>query len=278
VIRQRVATLKTGYGTDYDRYIRSAYYHEYAGANRAHDPLAAAFSLGAPGMGSLALLQFWHARPDGRLFGGRELALLRLLFPAFQAVVEAQVRWGNHRSDLLDTLDALGQAVLVCDLTGKPLHQTPALSVMLLADPEGPMLSCELVAVMNALRRTVRIPATACPDEPACPVVMEVRTGFAHYVIRASLYGGSPAGSVSVILVALERCTSVPLSYPELREAFGLTRAEVRVAMLLARGRSNAEIADQLFISPHTARRHTERVLMKMNVPSRAKVGPKVFR
>lgn len=62
-----------------------------------------------------------------------------------------------------------------------------------------------------------------------------------------------------------------------LRERFGLTPAQVRVALLLAEGKSNAAIAQTLFVSASTARRHTEHVLLKLGIHSRAEVGPKIF-
>lgn len=79
------------------------------------------------------------------------------------------------------------------------------------------------------------------------------------------------------MVIALERRTPVPLPEAELREAFGLTRAEVRVAALIARGGSNAEIARDLSISPHTARRHTERILLKLGIRSRTEVATKLY-
>lgn len=54
-----------------------------------------------------------------------------------------------------------------------------------------------------------------------------------------------------------------------IRNQFGFTAREARVALCLARRRSNAEIARALHISPHTARRHTENVMTKMNLRSR---------
>jgi DNA-binding CsgD family transcriptional regulator len=57
-----------------------------------------------------------------------------------------------------------------------------------------------------------------------------------------------------------------------LREKCGLTARELEVAHHLVAGRSNAAIADSLGISPYTARHHTERVLGKLGVKSRAEV------
>lgn len=54
---------------------------------------------------------------------------------------------------------------------------------------------------------------------------------------------------------------------------FGLTSREIDVARLLARGDSNAAIGRTLGISPHTARRHTESVMLKLGAHARAQVG-----
>jgi DNA-binding CsgD family transcriptional regulator len=57
-----------------------------------------------------------------------------------------------------------------------------------------------------------------------------------------------------------------------LRDRYGLTLREIEVTRLLLRGESNREIADRLSISEHTARHHTERVLDKLGVRSRAAI------
>jgi DNA-binding CsgD family transcriptional regulator len=57
-----------------------------------------------------------------------------------------------------------------------------------------------------------------------------------------------------------------------LRDRYGLTLREIEVIRLLLRGESNREIADRLNISEHTARHHTENVLGKLGVRSRAAI------
>lgn len=57
---------------------------------------------------------------------------------------------------------------------------------------------------------------------------------------------------------------------------FGLTPREVEVAMLLAQGLPNAAIASALGVSTHTARHHTQRILSKLEVHSRAAAGAKL--
>ena len=77
----------------------------------------------------------------------------------------------------------------------------------------------------------------------------------------------------SSFLFTVRRLSPIWPSDDDLARRFALTRKECRVAQLLAYGSPNAEIARTLFISPHTARRHTENVLLKLGLSSRARVA-----
>lgn len=51
-----------------------------------------------------------------------------------------------------------------------------------------------------------------------------------------------------------------------------LTEREREVLLLVARGRSNQDIADELFISPHTAKTHVNRIMSKLYAHDRAQL------
>ncbi|MEW1833333.1 response regulator transcription factor [Microbacterium sp. NPDC079995] len=51
-----------------------------------------------------------------------------------------------------------------------------------------------------------------------------------------------------------------------------LTEREREVLLMVARGRSNQEIADDLFISPHTAKTHVNRIMAKVHAHDRAQL------
>jgi DNA-binding CsgD family transcriptional regulator/predicted ester cyclase len=59
----------------------------------------------------------------------------------------------------------------------------------------------------------------------------------------------------------------------ELREHAGLTAREAQVALLMAERLSHIEIAAELKIKPNTARRHCEKVLLKLNLTRRQDVS-----
>jgi DNA-binding CsgD family transcriptional regulator len=109
------------------------------------------------------------------------------------------------------------------------------------------------------------------------PVTRETRTATARYRMHATPLGDALPGAEHAVIVTLERLTLALPSPISLANRFNLTACEAGVALLLAQGHSNGEIAKTLEISPHTARHHTESVLLKLNVHSRAEVGGKVL-
>jgi DNA-binding CsgD family transcriptional regulator len=103
----------------------------------------------------------------------------------------------------------------------------------------------------------------------------EVRTARCRYRLTGTLFGSAP-GDYGQVLISVRPLLRPPLTDDDLRLQFGLTIREVQVARLLAAGKSNADIAEALSVSAHTARRHTERVRAKLRVPSRAAVAARL--
>lgn len=73
----------------------------------------------------------------------------------------------------------------------------------------------------------------------------------------------------------LERVDEVEALLPRTRRSaeehpFGLTGREVEVLRLVARGRTDAEVAEELFISPRTASQHLRNAYNKLGVNNRA--------
>jgi DNA-binding CsgD family transcriptional regulator len=61
-------------------------------------------------------------------------------------------------------------------------------------------------------------------------------------------------------------------------DASGITAAEAKVAELVAAGRTNREVASELFMSPKTVEAHLSRIYRKLGVRSRAELAHKLAR
>jgi DNA-binding CsgD family transcriptional regulator len=172
-------------------------------------------------------------------------------------------------------LDASGKRLLLCNHRGETIHASAALERTLAADPERPALERHLrglARVVGGLRAN-RWAASHAVGQTG---ERTVATHRGHYRLSASL-AGEP-DPLAGVLVLLEPLFREPLTNDELRERFDLTTREIRVARQIADGLRNDAIASRLGISPHTARRHTERILEKLGIASRAQVPERVSR
>ena len=130
--------------------------------------------------------------------------------------------------------------------------------------------TCLRAAVARIAASLVRLTETTAPlrEAPESRAVTEhIEIGKAVYSVRGEVL--VHAAMPPVVVIAIERQSAVHLCAYELGVTFGLTRAEARVAALLAERMSNQEIAQQLGVTGHTARRHTEKVLLKLEIHRR---------
>ena len=113
--------------------------------------------------------------------------------------------------------------------------------------------------------------------EPGNRLVQEVHGPSGSYEVRGSFLGRELLGAELRIVISLQRLVpSTTLSDKVLQERFNLTIRELEVARRLAQGQSTKEVAQSCGISLHTARRHTEKVFVKLGVRNRSQVGPKL--
>jgi DNA-binding CsgD family transcriptional regulator len=237
------------------------------------DPISMAIDIGGR---FPAGLSFFHDRRDASPFGERGLALLRLLLPAFKAGVHTSLRLAEYRVSLMQLIDDLSVGLGLFDTAGHLLHQNRNLSHLLSSDPEGTRLHLELERVGAAVAAGQGSKRMGSPEAPRSLLAREVRTTGGRYRLRGTYASAGFAGTGAAVVVLVEPLLPEPLSGWALRDGYGLTEREVEVARLLGEGNSNADIAERLAISLHTAERHTEHVLMKLGVRSRGKVAAKL--
>jgi DNA-binding NarL/FixJ family response regulator len=89
----------------------------------------------------------------------------------------------------------------------------------------------------------------------------------------ATVAAGDALLSPSVTRQLIEEYVRRPQAVPPAGHTLdGLTDRELEVLALVARGLSNAEIAQHLYVSPATAKTHVARLLMKLDARDRAQL------
>ena len=197
------------------------------------------------------------AGPDA----GRARTMLALLQPALAASVQTWQRAGLVTAGLGAAVDGLGVAAWLFDADGRLVHESPAGGAAAgAADGVGAAAGALAEAMLRGRRERRPTPSAWAGTVGGAPVDLvgthlrpEGRWAPAVLVTRGGLGRALPSAET-------------------VRERFGLTRQQTRVALLLAARRSTAEIAEALSISPHTVRRHTEQVLSRLGVARRTEV------
>lgn len=108
------------------------------------------------------------------------------------------------------------------------------------------------------------------PERPEA-IAVPTRTGW--ITLHASLPEGLARGKVAIVL---ERTPS-PHSTSIRLEAYGVTPREREIAILLAQGLTNPEIATRLVLSPYTVQDHVKSLFEKVGVSSRQELVARVF-
>jgi DNA-binding CsgD family transcriptional regulator len=257
-----------------DMYYASEYYNDFMRVWRCHHSTGMVAPMDVePGYAWLAVYR--DAREDPP-FDARARALMRLVLPAFSAGVRTYLRLAADRAMLAAVLDASGRRILLCNPRGESVQASAALERTLAADPE----RLALEAHMHDQARSVsglRANGRTADDALGRSGERTVATGRGRYRLSASL-AGEPAPKPVGVIILLEPLFREPLSDDELRELYRLTPQEARVARQIGDGLRNDTISRRLGISSHTVRRHTEHILEKLGVASRAQVAERISR
>jgi DNA-binding CsgD family transcriptional regulator len=103
--------------------------------------------------------------------------------------------------------------------------------------------------------------------------VVAVPSALGWITLHASLPDGGVDGRVAIVLerAASQRATALRL------ETWGVTEREREVAVLLAQGRTNPDIAQALVLSPYTVQDHIKSLFEKTGVGSRQELVVRIF-
>jgi DNA-binding CsgD family transcriptional regulator len=211
-----------------------------------------------------------YREPGQRLFDDDELKFLR--------GVSTHLAEGARRGLLIgeasdpDSPDAPG--LLVLDDNWHVESLTPGIEHWLAELPDGDWemggkLPAAVLAVAGRALRTAE--HAESPGEIAFARVLS-RSGQWIVLHGASLVSDGRR-RVAVIIEPAHPARITPL----LMAAYGLTEREQEVTRLVLQGNSTADIANTLFVSPHTVQEHLKNIFEKTGVRSRRDLVGKVF-
>jgi DNA-binding CsgD family transcriptional regulator len=198
----------------------------------------------------------------------RRKEILRLLYPSFSAGVRTHCQLKRAKVDAVVLADAGVEGVLVYDVTGKLLYENASVARTLGGDPERRKVRQEIEGVVRSLgsvaqsrKADARITSNAHAG---------VRTCAGTYKISAVFFELGFASTSEKIIVLLTTARTPAMDPLDVAERYGLSDRELQVTQLLKRGLGTKEVASCLGISVNTTRRHTENILAKLGVHSRA--------
>ena len=211
-----------------------------------------------------------YREPGECLFERADLELLRTVAPYLAEGARRGLLVGEASDP--EGSDAPGLVVLAEDWSVDSL--TPGVERWLAELPDGDLeggrkLPPSILAVAGRALRTVENPDT--PGEVAVARVLS-REGRWIVLHGAALVAGG-ARRVAVIVEPAHPARIAPL----LMAAYGLTQREQEITRLVLSGDSTGEIADRLFVSPHTVQQHLKSIFEKTGVRSRRELVGRVF-
>jgi NarL family two-component system response regulator LiaR len=166
-----------------------------------------------------------------------------------------------HGAEAVELAAALRPDVILLDLVMPRMDGIEAIRGIRRNDPEARILVLTSFSEDEKVLTAIEVGAIGCMLKDATPeellrAIRDVHQG------RSAL---NPA--VAQKLIQRMRKTDTPKPMQE------LTARETEVLRCIARGLSNREIGDKLFISEPTVRTHVSNILMKLELPNRTQAA-----
>jgi DNA-binding CsgD family transcriptional regulator len=237
-----------------------------------YDAVGVTVDVGVPGARATVSCHHYPALSGDEV--RRQTRLLELLRPAVAAGVRARIGAGRQQTALTRLVDAMDQGAALYSSDGTALHQNAVLTGLLAEHSDRDRLWRMMTAAALDAARAAQTPLIAIGGSlPPVPEVQhDLRAPGRRHRVRARILTPADGRAPGLIVVIVEREKAETASASALQKRFCLTERELDVTHLLSMGKSNADIAQALGISPYTARHHTESVLSKLGVRSRAEV------
>ena len=265
-----VLTMRRVVGNDWEAFNRDPMVNEWYRPHGIHD--VASYMLHWTEDDALATIELHCAEFGTPRFGEEGECLLMLLQPAFRAGMRLLYSVGQLRETIARDMDALGVPLCVCSREGRIHHMSAAVRQLLAVDPESARVIDRIPDVAAEVAVPGR-PKSSGRGLPSSAAHQVVTTATRRYRLSAALATHSMQFGRTDVFVSVSALTRESSLDGDLSTRYGLSARERQVALLLGQGLSNKQVAKALGLSIHTCKRHTERVLAKLGVRTRAAVA-----
>jgi DNA-binding CsgD family transcriptional regulator len=210
-----------------------------------------------------------YRAPGQPMFDDDDKALLKAIGPDLATGARTGLLVGEASDPQWP--DSPGLVVLSED--GEVESTTPGVERWLSDLPDGDLDAGRLPSAVHAVAgRALR--SAEGHDDPGEVALARVLSRSGTWIV---LHGTSLVASGSRRAAVIVEPAHPARIAPLLMSAYGLTEREQEVTKLILTGDSTAQIAERLFVSPHTVQQHLKKVFEKTGVRSRRELVGKVF-
>jgi len=133
--------------------------------------------------------------------------------------------------------------------------------------------------LLKLLHEAIQSPEQGEPRDS--PVILPRKAAATSLILRVvpgpGLDRWPGTGNRAALLMMYDQDMGLNINVTLLSKLYGLTRGEAALAATLIRGKSIEEAAQELFISPHTARTHLKRIFMKTDTHRQTELVVRIF-
>ncbi len=248
---------------------RSAYYQEILRRLEAHHVLYGIVRGEGAALGQISL----YRPPDAPAFSPSErndlAGVMRYIAHgiALGEVPVAQGEFAFHDSD--------DEAMLVADRTGRILHGSEKGRRLLLLATTSEINAQSIGAAVNeratATLRSLCAKLGGVDDaDDAGPPTLTLDTRWGRHILRAYWLGDDHEAADAPIGIRIQRQEPMILRFVHAMASLPLSPQQREIALMIAQGRSNQEIAEALGVSGNTVAYHIKQLFMKLDVHDRA--------
>jgi DNA-binding CsgD family transcriptional regulator len=210
-----------------------------------------------------------YRAPGEPMFSDEDIAFLRGLAPLLAEGARRSLLFGEAADP--QGPDAPGLLILDDDWS---MASSTEQAARWLADlPDGDLDAGQLPSVVYAVAGQALNSAPSTEGRGEAGVARVLTRAGRWVVLHGAVLQADGRRQAAVIIEPAHPVRIAPL----LIAAYGLTRREEQITRLVLRGRSTAEIATDLAISPHTLQEHLKHIFDKTGVRSRRDLAGKVF-